>query len=48
MPRIKPSSYNLRKETCFQPKMNTVRFEKRSFINRLVFKYELAMQYTLY
>ena len=42
MPRVKPSSYNLRKETCFKPKINTMRF-KNSFINRLVFKYELAM-----
>ena len=42
LPRVKPSSYNLRKETCFKPKINTMRF-KNSFINRLVFKYELAM-----
>ena len=39
MPCVKPSSYNLRKETCFKPKINTMRF-KNSFINRLVFKYE--------
>ena len=37
MPRVKPSSYNLRK-----PKINTMHF-KNCFINRLVFKYELAM-----
>ena len=43
MPRVKRSSYNLRKETCFKPKINTMRFKKNSFINRLVFKYELAM-----
>ena len=30
------------KETCFKPKINTIRF-KNSFINRLVFKYELAL-----
>ena len=42
MPRVKPSSYSLRKETCFKPKINTLRF-KNSFINRLVFNYELAM-----
>ena len=43
MPRVKRYSYNLRKEICFNPKIyNTVRF-KNSFINRLVFKYELAM-----
>ena len=35
MPRVKPSSYNLRKETCFKSKINTMRF-KNSFINRLV------------
>ena len=27
MPRVKPSSYNLRKETCFKPKINTRRFK---------------------
>ena len=42
MPRVKPSGYNLRKETCFKPKINTMRF-KNSFINRLVFKYELVV-----
>ena len=42
MPRVKRYSYNLRKEIFFNPKINTVRF-KNSFINRLVFKYELAM-----
>ena len=42
MPRFKPSSYNLRKESCFKPKINTMSF-KNSFINRLGFKYELAM-----
>ena len=26
MRRVKPSSYNLRKETCFKPKINTMRF----------------------
>ena len=42
MPRVKPSSYNLMKETYFKPKINTMHF-KTSFINRLVFKDELAM-----
>ena len=42
MPRFEPSSYNLRKETCFKPKINTMRF-KNSFINCLIFKCELAM-----
>ena len=42
MPRIKPSSYNLRNEFCFKPKINPLPF-KNSFINRLVFKCELAM-----
>ena len=45
MLRVKSSSYNLRKETCFKPKINTMRF-KNSFINRLAFKYELAVRYT--
>ena len=45
MPRVKPSSYNLGKETCFKPKMNTMSFEN-SFVNRLVFKYESTMQNT--
>ena len=31
MPRVKPSSYHLRKETCFKPKINTMRF-KNSFM----------------
>ena len=35
MPRVKPSSYNLRKEACFKSEINTMRF-KNSFINRLV------------
>ena len=39
MPHVKPSSYNLRKETCFKPKINNRRF-KNSFVNRLVLKYE--------
>ena len=42
MPRVKPSSYNIRKEFFLKSKINTMRF-KNSFINRLVFKYELAM-----
>ena len=42
MPGIKPSSYNLRKEFCCKPKINPLPF-KNSFINRLVFKCELAM-----
>ena len=36
MPRVKPSSYNLRTETCFKTKIDAMRF-KNSFINRLVF-----------
>ena len=31
MPCAKPSSHNLRKETCFKPKINTMHF-KTSFI----------------
>ena len=44
MPCVKSLSYNLRKETCFKPKINSIRF-KNSFINRLAFKYELAVWY---
>ena len=42
MPCVKPSSHNLRRETCFKPQINTMHF-KNSFIDHLVFKYELAM-----
>ena len=42
MPRVKPSIYNLRKGTCFKHNINTMHF-KNSFINCLVFKYELAV-----
>ena len=42
MPRVKSSTYNLRKETCFKPKINNMRF-KNSFINCSAFKYELAV-----
>ena len=41
IPRVKPFTYQLRKETCHKPKTNTTRF-KHSFINRLILKYELA------
>ena len=37
-----PSSYQLRKETCYKPKIITLLFYHNSSINRLVFKYELA------
>ena len=30
MPRVKPT-YNLRKETCFRPKINTLRFKSSSY-----------------
>ena len=42
MPRVKSSTYNLRKETCFKPKINNMRF-KNSFINCSAFKYELVV-----
>ena len=42
MPRVKSPSYCLRRVICCKPKINTMRF-KNSFINRLVFKYELPM-----
>ena len=32
MRRVKPSSYNLRKETCFKPKINTMRFTFLHFL----------------
>lgn len=41
-PRVKPSSYNRRKETCVRAKIKTMRF-KNSFIGCLSFKYELAI-----
>ena len=34
MPRVKPSSYNLRRETCFKPKINTMRF--KNYFNLLI------------
>ena len=42
IPRVKLSSYNLRKESCLKPNIKTMHF-KNSFINHLVFKYELAL-----
>ena len=39
-PRVKPSSYNPRKETCVRGKIKTMRF-KNSFISCLSFKYTL-------
>ena len=36
MPRVKPSSYHLKKETCYKLKINTLRF-KNCFINRISF-----------
>ena len=36
MPRVKSSSYYLKKETCYKLKINTLRF-KNSFINRISF-----------
>ena len=47
MTRVKPSSYHPRKETCYKLKINTTRF-KSSSINRLVFKYELALYYPIF
>ena len=38
----KVSTYNLRNRTSQYPKVNTDRF-KNSYINRLIFKYNLAM-----
>ena len=47
MTRVKPSSYHLRRETCYKLKINAMRF-KSSSINRLAFKYELALYYTIF
>ena len=42
LPKIKPSSQNLRKTTCSRPKINTERF-KQSFFNILIFSYGIAV-----
>ena len=42
LPKKKVSTYNLRNRTSQYPKVNTDRF-KNSYINRLIFKYNLAM-----
>ena len=42
LPKKKASTYNLRNRTSQYPKVNTDRF-KNSYINRLIFKYNLAM-----
>jgi len=41
LPRFKDTPVNLRKRTSIYPLVNTERF-KNSFINRLIFKYNLA------
>ena len=42
LPKRKGSTYNLRNQTDQYPKVNTERF-KNSYVNRLIFKYNLAM-----
>ena len=42
LPKKKVSTYNLRNRTSKYPKVNTDRF-KNSYINRVIFKYNLAM-----
>ena len=42
LPKKKVLTYNLRNRTSQYPKVNTDRF-KNSYINRLIFKYNLAM-----
>ena len=42
LPKKKVSTYNLMNETSQYPKVNTDRF-KNSYVNRLIFKYNLAM-----
>ena len=36
IPRVKPSSYHLKEETCYKLKINTLRF-KNCFINQISF-----------
>ena len=43
LPKKKVSTYNLRNRTSQYPKVNTDRF-KNSYINRLIFKYNLVMR----
>ena len=42
MPRVKYTKYYLRKKSSNKPKVNTNRF-MNSYINRLIFKYNLAL-----
>ena len=42
LPKKKVSTYNLRNQTSQYPKVNTDRF-KNSYVNCLIFKYNLAM-----
>ena len=42
IPRYKESSLRLRNRSSIRPKINTERF-KKSFFNRLIFKYNLAV-----
>ena len=42
LPKMKVSTYNLRNRTNQYMKVNTDRF-KNSYVNRLIFKYDLAM-----
>ena len=42
VPHAKTTKYNLRKKSSLFPNINTNRF-KNSFINRLIFKYDLAI-----
>ena len=42
MPKVKETSRRLRSQSCLFPKVNTERF-KQSFVNRLIFRYNLAV-----
>ena len=43
LPRIKSTHYNLRRKSSGKPKNNTVH-SMRTHVNRLVFKYNLALE----
>ena len=42
LPEVKNTRYQLRRKSALKPKINTKRFMS-SFVNRLTFKYELAL-----
>ena len=42
LPKVKNTRYHLRRKSTMKPKVNKTRF-MRSFLNRLIFKYELVL-----